>query len=78
VKAVVATKLCDGVSRIRHSGTGGGSDMQCADACGERAWCWQSPILGLPVEIGRTEQWGQMGAAMVLSQERQLSILLQE
>lgn len=52
--------------------------MQCVDARGEGARCWQSPILGVPVETGWTEQWVQVGAAMVLSQKRQLSLLLQE
>lgn len=52
--------------------------MQRADACGEGAWGWQPPILWILVEIGWTEQWGQMGTAMVLPQEGQLSLLLQE
>ena len=69
---------CDGVSRLRHSGAGSCSDMQRVNACGERAWCWQPIILRVPVETGWTEQWGQVGPAMVLPQERQLSLLLQE
>lgn len=69
-EAVFAIKMYDGVSRVRHSGAGGCSDMQCVDTCGERTWCWQSPILGVPVEAWWAEQWGQVGAAMVLPQER--------
>lgn len=52
--------------------------MQRSDTGGEGAWGWEPPILGLLVETGWTEQWGQMGAAMVLPQEGQLSLLLQE
>lgn len=68
----------DGVSRVRHSGAGSCSDMQRVNACVERAWCWQPAVLRVPVETGWTEQWGQVGPAMVLPQERQLSLLLQE
>jgi hypothetical protein len=68
----------DAVSRVRHSGAGSCSDMQRANACAERAWCWQPTVLRVPVETGWTEQWGQVGPAMVLPQERQLSLLLQE
>ena len=74
----VTVKPCDGVSRVRHPGAGSRSDMQRVTACGERAWCWQSAVLRVPVETGWTEQWGQVGPAMVLPQERQLSLLLQE
>ena len=68
----------DGVSRVRHSGAGSCSDMQRVNARVERAWCRQPAILRGPVETGWTEQWGQVGPAMVLPQERQLSLLLQE
>jgi hypothetical protein len=76
--SALAVKLCDGVSRVRHPGAGGRPDVQCADTRGEGAWCWQPSVLGVLVETGWTEQWGQMGAAMVLPQEGQLSLLLQE
>jgi hypothetical protein len=76
--SVLAVKLCDGVSRVRHPGAGGGPDVQRADARGEGAWGWQPPILGVLVETEWTEQWGQMGAEMVLPQEGQLSLLLQD
>jgi hypothetical protein len=74
----VIVKPRDGVSRVRHSGVGSRSNMQRINTCCERAGCWQSAVLGVPVETGGTEQWGQVGPAMVLPQERQLSVLLQE